>query len=46
MALAPNDRFNLWRTELAQLIKARRREAAARWRRVRAEWSQRAKKGA
>ncbi|PPC86883.1 MAG: hypothetical protein CTY36_17710, partial [Methylocystis sp.] len=46
MALAPNDRFNLRRTELAQLIKARRREAVARWRRVRAEWSQRAKNGA
>ncbi len=43
MALAPNDRFTLWRTELSQLIKAQRREAAAKWRRARARWDQRAK---
>lgn len=46
MALAPNDRFNLRRAELSQLFKARRREIEARWRRARAEWGQRARKGA
>lgn len=46
MALAPNDRFNLRRAELSQLFKARRREVAARWRQARAEWAQRARKGA
>lgn len=43
MALAPNDRFTLWRAELSQLIKAKRREAAAKWRGARARWDQRAK---
>ncbi len=46
MALAPNDRFSLRLTEFTQLIKARRREAAAWWRRTWAECGQRAKNGA
>lgn len=46
MALAPNDRFRLWLAEVAQLVKARRREAAAWWREMWAARGQRAKKGA